>query len=138
MGIIFVARSAGLGDWGADVGLSKHLYKLGYAEDAAADPLQSWCGETDWTLVKSVPAEIEDEALVFDRVARKERLVDPKFYPRLKGTPGIFKVSQQHVENHMVLSKALGGEISVEIARRAARLKPLDFAAYLLILAERA
>ena len=37
----------------------------------------------------------------------------------------------------MVLAKALDGEISDAIARRAMRLKPVDFAAYILLLGQR-
>jgi len=137
MGIIYVAKSAALGDWGSDVGLSKHLYKAGYASDSETDILEPWCGEADWTLLKSVTAEMESEDALFERIARKEKMIDPRLYPRLKGTLGVFKISQQHVENQMVLAKALDGEISDAIARRAARLKPVDFAAYMLILARR-
>ena len=63
MGTIYVARSAGLGKWASDVGLSKHVYKLGYTEEEAKPFLAAatWCGETDWTLVGSRPAEGQDE-----------------------------------------------------------------------------
>lgn len=137
MGIIYVAKSAALGDWGNDVGLSKHLYKVGYSEDAAADPIEPWCGETDWILLTTQPAEIESEEILYTRVSRKEKLIDPRHYPRLKDVAGIFKISQKNVENQMVLAKALDGEISDAIARRATRLKPIDFAAYILLLAQR-
>ncbi len=137
MGIIYVAKSASLGDWGNDVGLSKHLYKVGYAEDPTLDPIESWCGDTDWALLKTQPAEIENEDTLFERISRKEKLIDPRHYPRLKGTAGIFKISQKNVENQMVLAKALDGEISDAIARRATRLKPVDFATYILLLGQR-
>ena len=137
MGIIYVAKSALLGEWGNDVGLSKHLYKVGYADDATADPIEAWCGESDWVLLKTQPAEIESEDILFERIARKEKLIDPRHYPRLKGTAGIFKISQKNVENQMVLAKALDGEISDAIARRATRLKPVDFATYILLLGQR-
>ncbi len=137
MGMIYVARSANLGDWGADVGISKHLYKIGYCDDAAEAPLEAWCGESDWTIITLSTTELESEEALIERVARKEKMIDPRLYPRLKGVSGIVKVSQQHVENQIVLSKALGGEISSAIAKRAARPKPADFAAYLLTLAQR-
>lgn len=137
MGIIFVAKSASLGDWGNDVGLSKHLYKLGYTDDPEPVALEAWCGESDWVLLKTQPAEIESADVLFARVSRKEKMIDPRHYPRLKGETGIFKISQKNVENQMVLAKALDGEISDAIARRATRLKPLDFATYILLLAGR-
>lgn len=137
MGIIYVAKSAALGDWGNDVGLSKHLYKVGFTEDPEPIAIENWCGESDWVLLSSVPAEIESEEVLFERVARKEKMIDPRHYPRLREVPGIFKILQKHVENQMVLAKALDGEISDAIARRAMRLKPIDFAAYILLLARR-
>jgi hypothetical protein len=137
MGIIYVAKSAALGDWGNDVGLSKHLYKVGYTEEPEPVAIENWCGESDWALLSTLPAEIESEAVLFERVARKEKMIDPRHYPRLKDVPGIFKILQKHVENQMVLAKALDGEISDAIARRATRLKPVDFAAYILLLAQR-
>ena len=58
MGTIFVARSANLSQWGSDVGISKHIYKLGYTEAAVKDVVAagwagmrmtgSWSVETGW------------------------------------------------------------------------------------------
>jgi hypothetical protein len=138
MGLIFVARSAALREWGDDVGLSKHLYKVGYVADAAADPVEAWCGESDWALLKTQAAEIENEDVLIERILRKEKMIDPRHYPRLKGTRGIFKISQKNVENQMVLAKALDGDVTAATARRVMRLKPADFAAYVLLLGQRA
>ena len=33
MPVLFVARSVKLGRWASDVGLGKHVYKVGLAED---------------------------------------------------------------------------------------------------------
>ena len=52
MGTIFVARSKTIGDWGYDVGLSKHLYKVGYTEEPVRDVVAAgWAGVADWSLV---------------------------------------------------------------------------------------
>jgi hypothetical protein len=130
MTTIYVARSANLGKWGSDVGVSKHLFKVGVAE---ADPkellAENWAGESDWTIVSSKPLdEPVDEATVLERLARKEKLIDPKLYPKLKGAVGVFKVLPAHVENHIIVTKALaGGETSADL-----KLKPADFAAFLI------
>jgi hypothetical protein len=131
MNTIYVARSARLGQWASDVGLSKHIFKIG----CTAEPVKpfvaaaNWAGETDWTMVKSQPVpEDFDEAQAIERLARKERMIDPNLYPRLKGTPGVFKVLPAHVENSLLVARALSGEEEL----RAVKPKPADFASYLI------
>ena len=53
MGILYVARSAKLCRWASDVGLGKHVYKVGIAE-GDPEPLAAagWAGETDWTITR--------------------------------------------------------------------------------------
>jgi hypothetical protein len=129
MAVIYVARSGKLAKWGSDVGLSKHVFKVGVAEEPVKDLIaQGWAGESDWAIVKKEPAEGLDEAAVIERLARRDTLVDPKYYPHLKGTPGIFKVDPHHVESHLIVGRALegGGE------RMELKLKPTDFASYLI------
>jgi len=134
MGHVYVARSATLGKWASDVGLSKHIYKLGFTEEPVAAVIAAgWAGLTDWKLVKQQTADGLDEAALIYRVAGKVKPVDPGLYPRIKGTLGVFKVVPTQVENHIVLTKALAGEErDVEV-----KLKPLDFAAFLIHLATR-
>jgi hypothetical protein len=130
MGVIYVARSAKLSKWAADVGLSKHVFKVGFTDAPVKEVVASgWAGETDWTVVKQQPAEGVNEAEIVERLARKERTVDPKYYPRLKDATGIFKVDPTHVENHMVVTRALAG---AEELRGEFKPKPADFAAYLI------
>lgn len=129
MAVLYVARSAKLAKWASDVGLSKNVFKVGVAEEPAKDVVaQGWAGETDWSIVKKEDAGELTEEAVIERLARRDTMVDPKYYPRLKGTLGIFKVDPHHVESHIIVGRALegGGE------RTELKLKPADFAAYLL------
>jgi hypothetical protein len=134
MGAIYVARSVKLGKWGSDVGLSKHVFKLGSSEDDLKVLIEcGWAGEDDWALLKQEPSTGMTEDEIIARVARKERLIDPKYYPRIRDTSGLFKVDPAHVENHILVSRALAGEAE----RVALKLKPVDFAAYLLDMVRR-
>jgi hypothetical protein len=128
--VIYVARSASLAQWASDVGLSKHVYKIGVTDDPVKPLVAAgWAGLTDWVLVKKqddVPPL--DEAGMFAHLSVKERVIDPALYPRIKGTIGLFKILPSHVENHLLISRALAGmEQSGEL-----RLKPADFAQYLI------
>jgi len=128
MATLYVARSAKLGKWAADVGLGKHIYKVGVTDEPVKELVAAgWAGETDWQLVKQQAAEIT-EADALERLAKKQKAVDPRYYPRIREAAGIFKVDPVHVENHMLLTRALAGEASAT----AIKLKPADFAAYLI------
>src|SRR3546814_5876639 len=125
-----------ISDWSSDVcssdlvGFSKNVFKVGVAEEPvkAVVAQADWGGVSDWTVVGKEEAPGLTEAEVLDRLARKEKLVDPDYYPRLKGAAGIFRVSAASVENHLLVSRALAGEEDL----RDVKLKPADFAAYLI------
>ncbi len=129
MGVIYVARSAKFGKWANDVGLSKHVYKVGCA-DADPKPIveRGWGGETDWAILKKHEIEGVSEEEVIQRLARREKMVDPAYYPRLRGATGVFKVLPEHVENHIIVSRTMAGEFD----RAEVKLKPVDFADYLI------
>ena len=98
MPVLFVARSARLARWASDVGFGKHVYKVGVCEQDPKELASSgWAGETDWKIVRRDEVEglSEDEAI--ERLARREKAIDPKLYPKLKGTAGVFRVSPEHV-----------------------------------------
>jgi hypothetical protein len=134
MAILYVARSTKLSRWASDVGLGKHVYKVGLAEgDPKALAAQGWAGETDWTIIgkETVEGLREEEAL--ERLAKKERLVEPRLYPKLKGAVGVFRLTAAKVENHILVTRALAGESE----RLDTKLKPADFARYLIANATR-
>ncbi|QEX22816.1 hypothetical protein FRZ61_27480 [Hypericibacter adhaerens] len=132
MSSIYVAQSKALNEWGSDVGLSKNLFKFGLTdqppkEAVAALNAEKFAGQTDWTLVKAEPAENADEAALIEHLAQKEKIVDPKYYPRIRGATGIFKVKLENVENHIIIKMSLAGE-----EPKLGKLKPADIAGYLI------
>lgn len=134
MAVIYVARSAKLAKWASDVGLSKHVFKIGVAEEPVKElAATGWAGETDWTIIKKEQAGDLDEATAIERLARRETMIDPRYYPRIKETLGLFKVDPHHVESHIIVGRALeGGGERIEL-----KLKPGDFASYLITNARR-
>jgi hypothetical protein len=129
MSVIFVARSVKFGKWASDVGLSKHVFKVGVSDgDPKEIAAQGWGGETDWTILRKRDVEGLSEQEAIERLQRKEKMVDPNYYPRLRGATGIFKVLPEHVENHIIVSRTLAGETD----RIELKLKPADFADYLI------
>jgi hypothetical protein len=128
MGVIYVARSAKFSKWASDAGVTKNVFKIGYTDDDPAPLIAAgWGGETDWTLVKQRAADGLDENDLIERLKRKEKMIDPVYYPRLRGVAGVFKVPPEHVENHILITRALAGE-----GDKAVKLKPADFAEYLI------
>lgn len=135
MPVLFVARSAKLARWASDVGFGKHVYKVGVTdEDPKALAAAGWAGETDWKVVRRETVEELTEEEALERLSHKEKSIDPNFYPKLKGASGVFRVAAEHVENHIVVARALAGNSE----RLDLKLKPADFAAYLIQNATRA
>lgn len=134
MASIYVARSVKAGKWASDVGLGRHIYKLGVTDgDPKAVAAAGWAGETDWSIVKAEPIDGLDEDEAIDRLAAKERMIDPNLYPKLKGTRGVFRLNEVKVENHFVVARALSGESELKLIK----LKPADYGAYLIANAKR-
>jgi hypothetical protein len=134
VGTIFVARSKTISDWGYDVGLSKHLYKVGYTEDPVKDVVAAgWAGVADWSLVKKldkVDGTSDDEVVA--RVQGRVKMVDPKLYPKIRDAVGIFKVTPAQVENHILVKNAMAGETELKLIKP----KAADFADYLIATAQ--
>jgi hypothetical protein len=129
MSILYVARSVKLGRWASDVGLGKNVYKVGVV-DGDPKPLAAagWAGETDWTILRKQAVEGLSEEQALDRLGRKEKMIDPNLYPKLKGAAGVFRLTPARVENHIMVTRALAGQSD----RAEVKLKPADFADYLI------
>jgi hypothetical protein len=133
MATIYVARSKSLSDWGGDVGLSKNLYKVGVfdgtgKEAVAALNEENVAGVADWTLLKAAEAgDVDEEAALASLVRKKQAIVDPKYYPRIKGAVGIFRIKPKDIENSLLVQKAMAGEESLSFT-----LKPADIADFLI------
>ncbi len=106
MAIVYVASSRTQQQWGLDVGIGKNLYKVGWTADDAAEAVAGLCDYSDWEILGQAEGE-GPEAEVIARVARKEKLVDPLYYPRLRGATGIFKVAADKLENSLIVAMAL-------------------------------
>ncbi|MEO0034025.1 MAG: hypothetical protein RLZZ501_48 [Pseudomonadota bacterium] len=130
MGIAYVARSKTLQAWGSDVGLGKNLYKVGYlAEGSPAEALAGGlAGADDWSVVASRAADLADEDDLLTRLAMREKLVDPAYYPRLRGERGIVKVNPAAIENVMRVRLALETGTEPDVIK----VKPADIARLLL------
>jgi len=129
MSILYVARSVKLGRWASDVGLGKNVYKVGVA-DGDPKPLAAtgWAGETDWIILRKQAVEGLTEEQALDRLGRKEKMIDPNLYPKLKGAAGVFRLTLARVENHIMVTRALAGQSD----RAEIKLRPADFADYLI------
>ena len=129
MANLYVARSVKLGRWASDVGLGRYVFKVGVAEgDPKPLAAAGWAGETDWTILRRQPVEGLGEEEALARLARKEKMIDPNLYPKLKGTVGVFRLTPAQVENHIIVTRALAGQGD----RTELKLKPADFADYLI------
>jgi hypothetical protein len=134
MPVVFVASSRELGKWGGDVGLTKHIYKLGVAEDSADAAVKAMnesaaAGFSDWKLLKKEEVESADEEALLARLSNREKMVDPGLYPKIRGERGIFKVKPENVENHFLVKHALASEHS---ELKAFKATPADVGTYLI------
>ncbi len=132
MAVVYVARSKGLADWGGDVGLTKHLFKVGVAEGSGKDAVKALndarlAGQADWTLLKERDAGPLTEAEILARLSAREKAVNPVLYPRLKGEAGIFKIKPASVENHLLVKRALANEENI-----AVKVTNAEIASYLI------
>lgn len=131
MAVVYVARSAALTKWASDVGQGKHIFKLGVAadKDAAKAAVEAgWAGETDWRMVHSQDFDDIDEDDVLERLMRKEKVIDPTYYPKLKGATGVFRITLTNVQNSLLVAKAM----SADEPLTDIKVKPKDIADYMI------
>jgi|GEM_PF-376968 len=131
MAVVYVARSAALTKWASDVGQGKHIFKLGVAADmdeakAAIDA--GWAGEGDWRLIHSQEVPDLEEAAVIERLLRKEKVIDPTYYPKLKGASGVFRITLTNVQNSLLVAKAM----SADEPLTDVKVKPKDIGEYMI------
>lgn len=132
MSTLFVAASAGLQAWAGDVGLTKFVYAVGIVDQPGEEAIEALnagrhAGRGDWKLIGEQAVDGLSEAEALDRLRAKETLIDPRYYPQIKGAPGIVKVKLSNVENALMVQRALAGELT-----KALKVKPADVAAYLI------
>ena len=136
MPVIFVASSKTLSNWGASVGISKSLYKVGLADDAqAAIEAMNAAGVAaadDWKLVKAADAGDMGADDLAERLGAAGIVVDPNYYPKLRRTEGVVRVRPETVENSLLIEKAMANETNLDM-----KIKPADIADWLIRLAMR-
>ena len=128
MPVIYVATSKANQEWGADVGLGKNLYKLGVVDHGTPEEaLNGFAGQSDWKILKSEETSLSEPDAI-ERLGRKEKAVDPNYYPKLRGAQGLFKVTVTNVENSALVALALEGREPP----KNFKIKPVDIAKYLI------
>jgi hypothetical protein len=131
---VFVCSSRELGKWGGDVGLTKHIYKMGVTDESAEAVVKAMnesavAGFSDWKLLKKEEVESADEESLIARLSNREKMVDPGLYPKIRGERGIFKVKPENVENHFLVKHALENE---HAELKAFKATPVDVGTYLI------
>ena len=133
MSTVFVVLSPSMQEWGADVGVSKHLYKLGVTDGDVAEAVkelaaENYAGHADWVLAACLEApDGLDTAAVMARLADRQKLLDPLYYPRLKGAKDIVRLDQRKVEANIVIKRTMEGRDS-----KVPKIKPADMGLFLI------
>lgn len=127
MPVIYVATSKANQEWGADVGLGKSLFKVGVTDDEPERAVAGFAGQTDWKVLKTEPVDLSEDDIIA-RLERREKAVDPAYYPKLRGGRGLFKVTIANVENQALVALALDGNDPP----KGFKIKPADVAKYLI------
>lgn len=136
MSIIYVAGSKTLSNWGASVGISKSLFRVGIADNdsdiVAALNAEKIAAADDWKVIGTADGGDLSEADLDTRFAEAAIIVDPAYYPKLRGARGVVRLRPETVENSLLVEKAMANEANLD-----KKLKPADFADWLIRLARR-
>ncbi len=132
MSSVYIAFSPAMQEWGSDVGIGKHLYKAAFTADDPKDAVQElndagYAGQKDWELAGAKPAGDLDEAAFPARLKERQKLIDPLYYPKIKGAKDIAKLDQRKVEANFVIKRTMEGRES-----KVPKLKPADMADFII------
>jgi hypothetical protein len=130
MATIYVASSKEFQEWASDVGLGKNVYRVGLVEDGTAEGslAEGLAGCGDWKVLATADAGDMTEADLVAKLGRKEKLVDPAYYPRLRGATGVVRANITAIENSMLVAMALDGKEPP----KNFKVKPVDVANHLI------
>ena len=131
MASVYVAMSEAMQEWGADAGISKHLYRVALTDEdpkAAVEAMvaDGYAGQKDWQLIGSRDADGIDQATLTTRLAERQKMIDPLYYPKIKGAKDIARVDQRKVEANLVIKRTMDGRDS-----KVPKLKPKDIAEFI-------
>lgn len=129
---VYIAMSETMQEWGSDAGISKHLYKVGFTDSAPDDAVKElieagYAGQKDWVLVGSRETAALDQAALMNRIGERIKMVDPLYYPKIKGARDIVRVDQRKVEANIVIKRTMEGRDS-----KVPKIKPKDMAEFIL------
>lgn len=132
MSTVYIAMSPTMQEWGSDAGISKHLYKIGVTDEKPEDAVKTlseegYAGQKDWELAGSREVEGLDPEAMMKRLGDRQKMVDPLYYPKIKGAKDIVRIDQRKVEAHIVIKRTMEGRDS-----KIPKLKPKDMAAFIL------
>jgi len=128
---VYIAMSPAMQEWGSDAGISKHLYKIGVTDDAPEDAVKAlndegYAGQKDWVFLEARESSVEPAAIM-QRLSERQKMVDPLYYPKIKGAKDIVRIDQRKVEAHIVIKRTMEGRDS-----KVPKLKPKDMAVFIL------
>jgi hypothetical protein len=131
MGQVYVAMSPAMQEWGGDVGISKNVYKVAYTDETPEEALAGlnaggYAGVKDWELLGARDLGMDAAALA-GRLKDRHKMIDPLYYPRIKGAKDIVKIEIRKVEANLVIKRTMEGRDS-----KVPKLKPKDIGTYLL------
>ncbi len=129
---VYIAMSQTMQDWGNDAGISKHLYRVGFTGESPEEAVKAlnetgYGGQKDWILVGARETDTIDEAALMTRLGERVKVIDPLYYPKIKGAKDIVKVEQRKVEANIVIKRTMEGRDS-----KVPKIKPKDMAAFIL------